>query len=66
MNLERKELPMAAEMEWDPEAEKQLEKVPIFLRKQARQLLLEYARSKGVSRITMVEVQEAKEKYLGA
>ena len=30
---------MATEMEWDPEAEKQLEKVPIFLRKQAREVL---------------------------
>lgn len=57
---------MAMEMEWDPEAEQQLEKVPVFLRKQARQLLLEYARQKGVKRITMVEVKEAKEKYLGA
>lgn len=57
---------MAMEMEWDPEAEKQLEKVPVFLRNQARQLLLEYARQKGVKRITMAEVKEAKEKYLGA
>ena len=57
---------MAVEMEWDPEAEQQLEKVPYFMRKQARQLLLEYAQQKGVTRITMTEVKEAKEKYLGA
>ena len=57
---------MPVEMEWDPEAEQQLEKVPFFMRKQARQLLLEYARQKGVTRITMTEVKEAKEKYLGA
>jgi hypothetical protein len=57
---------MTMDMQWDPEAEKQLEKVPVFLRKQARELLLEYARNKGVSRITMTEVEEAKAKYLGA
>jgi hypothetical protein len=63
---EYKELNMAVEMEWEPEAEKQLEKVPVFLRSQARELLIQYARDKGVSRITMVEVEEAKKKYLGA
>jgi len=57
---------MATEMEWEPEAEKQLEKIPIFLRKQAREVLIEYARGKGVQRITMVEVEEARKKYLGA
>ncbi|GEM_PF-4733095 len=57
---------MATEMEWEPEAEKQLEKIPILLRKQAREVLIEYARGKGVQRITMVEVEEARKKYLGA
>ena len=53
------------EMEWDADAEEELKKVPIFMRKQARSMLIEYAREKGVSRITMVEVAEAKAKYLG-
>ena len=53
------------EMEWEPDAEKELEKVPSFLRRQAREALIAYAREKGVSRITMVEVQEAKQKYFG-
>ena len=53
------------EMEWDADAEKELEKVPMFFRKQARSTLIAYAKEKGVSRITMTEVQEAKEKYLG-
>ena len=53
------------EMEWDADAEEELKKVPMFMRKQARSALIEYARQKGVARITMTEVQEAKAKYLG-
>jgi len=53
------------EMEWEADAEKELEKVPGFLRRQAREALIAYAREKGVTRITMVEVEEAKEKYFG-
>ena len=54
------------EIEWEPEAEKELEKLPVFLRKQGRQVLIEYARQKGVAKITMTEVNEARAKYLGA
>ena len=53
------------EMQWDADAEKELEKVPMFFRKRARSTLIEFAKQKGVSRITMVEVLEAKAKYLG-
>lgn len=52
-------------MEWDPAAEKELEKVPVFMRSMARRGLEDYCRQKGVTRITLVEVEEAKAKYLG-
>ncbi len=53
------------EMEWDADAEEELKKVPIYLRKQARKMLIEFARQKGVPRITMAVVEEAKAKYFG-
>ncbi len=53
------------EMEWDADAEEEFKKVPIYLRKQARKMLIEFARQKGVDRITMAVVEEAKEKYFG-
>lgn len=56
---------METEMEWDADAEEELKKVPIYLRKQARNMLIEFARQKGVPRITMAVVKEAKAKYFG-
>ena len=66
MGTGNKETRVATEMEWEPEAEKQLERLPVFMRGQARQVLIEYARQKGVTKITMTEVNEARAKYLGA
>ena len=53
------------EMEWDADAEEEMKKVPIYLRKQARKMLIEFAHQKGVDRITMAVVEEAKAKYFG-
>ena len=53
-------------MDLDPEVERALvEQVPLFYRKLARKALENYAREKGVDRVTMEIFLEAKAKYLG-
>jgi len=53
-------------MEFDEEVERALaDEVPAFLRSIARQRLEDFARQKGVERVTMTEFNEAKAKYFG-
>ena len=53
-------------MEFDEEVEQALtEQVPVFFRRIARQRLEDFARKKGVERVTMDEFNEAKAEYFG-
>jgi len=53
-------------MEFDEDVEKAIEEqVPAFFRSMARKGLEDYAREKGVERVTMEIFEEAKAKYLG-
>jgi light-independent protochlorophyllide reductase subunit B len=46
--------------DWAPEAEKELKKIPFFVRGKARRNTELFARERGVSRITVETMYEAK------
>jgi light-independent protochlorophyllide reductase subunit B len=48
------------ESSWAPEAEKELKKIPFFVRGKARRNTETFARERGVSRITVETMYEAK------
>ena len=52
--------PSAASTDWAPEAEKELKKIPFFVRGKARRNTELFARERGVSRITVETMYEAK------
>jgi light-independent protochlorophyllide reductase subunit B len=52
--------PASNESSWAPEAEKELKKIPFFVRGKARRNTEIFARERGVSRITVETMYEAK------
>jgi len=52
-------------IEWDPEAERRLERVPAPVRAMARIELERTAADRGLSRITVLLMEEIKAKYFG-
>ena len=52
--------PSADSTDWAPEAEKELKKIPFFVRGKARRNTELFARERGVSRITVETMYEAK------
>lgn len=52
-------------MKWAEEAERELEKVPFFVRKMAKKAIEEMAKKEGKSEVDMEIYKKAKEKYLG-
>ncbi len=50
-------------MEWEPEAEKELEKVPESVRKMARMGIEMSAEKKGKSTVTLEDVEEARKQF---
>ncbi|MBI3357506.1 MAG: PCP reductase family protein [Nitrospirae bacterium] len=52
-------------IEWDPEAERRLDKVPAPVRAMARIELERTAVDRGTSRITVALMEEVKAKYFG-
>ena len=51
-------------MEWTPEAEAAVKKVPFFVRKKVKQRVEDEARSSGRHRVVMDDVKSAKARYL--
>jgi light-independent protochlorophyllide reductase subunit B len=45
---------------WVPEAEKELKKIPFFVRGKARRNTESFARERGIARITVETIYEAK------
>ena len=52
-------------IEWDPEAERRLERVPAPVRAMARIELERTAADRGLSRVTVLLMEEIKAKYFG-
>ena len=55
----------AERVEWDPEAEQRLDRVPAPVRAMARIELERTAADRGLSRVTVVLMEEVKAKYFG-
>ncbi|MCJ8500848.1 4Fe-4S binding protein [Desulfatitalea alkaliphila] len=51
-------------MQWSPEAEEAIQKVPFFVRKRVRARLEKEARKAGVPQITLAEVKATQQRYL--
>jgi light-independent protochlorophyllide reductase subunit B len=52
--------PMLTESAWAPEAEKELKKIPFFVRGKARRNTETFARERGIASITVETLYEAK------
>jgi predicted metal-binding protein len=52
-------------MKWTEEAEKELEKIPFFVRKMAQKAIEEMAKKEGKEEVDLEIFNKAKEKYLG-
>ncbi|MBF0465518.1 MAG: PCP reductase family protein [Nitrospirae bacterium] len=50
-------------LQWEPEALKRLEKVPVFVRWMAKSTIENHAREKGLSTITVALMEEARHLY---
>ena len=55
-----------SDIEWDPEAEKRINKAPFFVRKIARGKVEKAARELGVSRITVELMEKIKKQEMGS
>jgi hypothetical protein len=53
------------QIEWEPEAERRLERVPAPVRSMARIELERTAADRGISRVTVALMEEVKAKYFG-
>ncbi len=54
-----------ADLEWTPEAEAQMEKVPFFVRGMAKKAILKAAEAEGVTRIDLDFVNKVRAKTQG-
>jgi light-independent protochlorophyllide reductase subunit B len=54
---------VAVEASWDVEAEKQLKRIPIFVRGKARRNTEAFARERGVAMITLQTLYDARAHY---
>lgn len=52
-------------MKWNEDAEKELEKIPFFVRRMAKKAIEEMAKKEGKDFVDMEIYKKAKEKYLG-
>jgi|SRR5579863_527092 len=53
------------EIEWTPEADRRLDNIPSFIRPMAKKEIERIAREKGMTRVTEVLMDQAKEKFMG-
>ncbi|MBF0519960.1 MAG: PCP reductase family protein [Nitrospirae bacterium] len=50
-------------LQWEPEALKRLEKVPVFVRWMAKSTIENHAREKGLTTVTVALMEEARHLY---
>lgn len=53
-----------ADMQWNPDAEKAIKKVPFFVRKKVRARVEEEARKSGKAQVSLADVNAAQKRYL--